>query len=198
MTRRQYPAKKAKKINSKDPLERMSKDVIKKNRLNVAPTKDDLDSQPLTRKWIAIQEKAKEAKEASKRTRSGKKRAKNKFYELTAKMGFKKRPWENEAMLTRRVIREKNKELDEELMKVSIGTAGRSRKEIEADIKVLDEKERQKKLLKVAAAEKRRKLNEKEERFRQSQLAKYADENLENPGPANQERFDDLESADEY
>lgn len=43
-------------------------------------------------------------------------------------------------------------------------------------MKELDEKERRKKLLKVATAEKRRKLKEKEERFRQSQLAKHADD----------------------
>lgn len=56
-----------------------------------------------------------------------------------------------------------------------MGTAGRDRKEIESDFKKLDEQERRKKLLKVAANEKRKKLREKEERFRQSQLARQID-----------------------
>jgi hypothetical protein len=115
---------------------------------------------------------------------------------MTAKMGFQKRPWENDLMLANRVMRDKNRALDDELIKVinfvycfnspifkvKHGTAGRDVKEIEADIKELDEQERRKKLLKIAANEKRRKLKEKEERFRQSQLAKHADDSDGNDG----------------
>lgn len=38
--------------------------------------------------------------------------------ELTARMGFKKRPWEDDAMLANRAIRHNNMAIDEELMKV--------------------------------------------------------------------------------
>lgn len=37
--------------------------------------------------------------------------------ELTAKMGFKKRPWENQTMLKNRVLRSNEQELDDELIK---------------------------------------------------------------------------------
>jgi hypothetical protein len=95
------------------------------------------------------------------------------FLELTAQMGFKKRPWENDAMLKNRVIRANEQAIDDEIMKVQTGTAGRDIKELEEDFKKLDDMERRKRLLKVAQAEKRRKLREKEERFRQSQLVKH-------------------------
>ncbi|KAI6171281.1 hypothetical protein M3Y97_01053600 [Aphelenchoides bicaudatus] len=192
---RRYPVKKPNKAKVKNPLERMGGKVITKKDLNRVPNKDEMDSQPLPRRWIEVQETAKAAKEAPKRTRTGKKRAKNKFFEMTAKMGFQKRPWEDEEMLANRIARAKNRALDDELIKVQAGTAGRDPKEIEADIKKLDEKERQKKLLKVAAAEKRRKLREKEERFQQSRLAKHADSDEEDVSSVDEK---ELDSGDEF
>lgn len=38
---------------------------------------------------------------------------------MTAKMGFQKRPWENDVMLANRVMRAKNRALDDELIRVS-------------------------------------------------------------------------------
>lgn len=95
------------------------------------PKKNELDDQKVPRKWREIQETSK-ILESKQRTRSGKKRAKNKFFgkvfafeaclfyisEMTAKMGFQKRPWENEAMLANRIIRSKNKSIDDEMIKV--------------------------------------------------------------------------------
>jgi len=74
-------------------------------------------------------------------------------------------------------MRSKNRAIDDEMIKVQIGTAGRSHKELDADMKLLDDQERREKMLKVSANEKRRKLKEKEQRFRQSQLARNSDYN---------------------
>lgn len=56
------------------------------------------------------------------------------------------------------------------------GKAGRDIKELEKDFKKLDDMERKKRLLKVAKAEQRRKLQEKEERYRQSHIMEVDNE----------------------
>ncbi|KAI6237112.1 hypothetical protein M3Y95_00230700 [Aphelenchoides besseyi] len=165
---RRYPVKKKQKIKAgdEDPL-RASKPKAK-SQFNAPPVNED--EQVVPRRLKEIQ-KAAETAASQLRRKSSKKGPKSSFYALTAKSGFKQRPWEDVDMLANRVIHSKNKEMNEEMLKAKMGLAGRDPKELDADFRMLDEKERQKKALKVAKAEKRRKLREKEERFKAERAA---------------------------
>ncbi|KAI6186535.1 hypothetical protein M3Y98_00143200 [Aphelenchoides besseyi] len=203
---RRYPVKKKQKIKAgdEDPL-RASKPKAK-SQFNAPPANED--EQVVPRRLKEIQ-KAAEAAASQSRRKSSKKGPKSSFYALTAKSGFKQRPWEDVDMLANRVLQSKNKEMNEEMLKVSFFllisiTSFLFRRKwvllvviqrnwmptFECWMKRNDRK----KALKIARAEKRRKMREKEERFiaeRAAQGNQEADSNDE------EQPMDDEDSSDE-
>ncbi|CAD5219080.1 unnamed protein product [Bursaphelenchus okinawaensis] len=134
MRHRRYPVKKTTKIKASDPLSKgkgggKKVDLKKKNR---PPTLDEIDHQMVPRRLKEIEE-AKNNELNGEGKKKKKKRNKNKFLELTAKMGFQQRPWEDNQQLMKRIMRTKNKALDDEMIKVKAGTAGRDVKELEKE-----------------------------------------------------------------
>ncbi|KAI6221292.1 hypothetical protein M3Y99_01565800 [Aphelenchoides fujianensis] len=193
---RRYPTKKKQKIKAGDPDQRASRPTTK-GRTN-APPKDE-DDQVVPRRLKEIRE-AQEAAANQPHRRPSKKQTKNKFFAMTAKMGYKPRPWENEEMLAHRVLQSKNGPLKDELVKARFGLAGRDTKEIDADFQLLDEKEKRKRALKIALREKRLKQKEKEANFRSNRGPKEApafDEEDEEEEDDRGEFVDDEEVAEE-
>ncbi|KAI6216189.1 hypothetical protein M3Y99_01835300 [Aphelenchoides fujianensis] len=193
---RRYPTKKKQKIKAGDPDQRASRPTTK-GRAN-APPKDE-DDQLVPRRLKEIRE-AQEAAANQPQRRPSKKQTKNKFFAMTAKMGYKPRPWENEEMLAHRVLQSKNGPLKDELVKARFGLAGRDTKEIDADFQLLDEKEKRKRALKIALREKRLKQKEKEANFRSNRGSKEApvfDEEDDEEEDDRGEFVDDEEVAEE-
>ncbi|CAD5226640.1 unnamed protein product [Bursaphelenchus xylophilus] len=175
MRHRRYPVKKNTKIKASDPMTKgKGPGKVDLRRKNRPPTLDEIDEQMIPRRLKDLEQAKQALKDGIDIKRKRNKRNKNKFLELTSRMGFHQRPWEDQEQLTKRIMRTKNKALDDEMMKVKAGKAGRDAKELDEEFRQLDETAKRKKLAKIALREKKLKLKEKEEKFKQSKVRKMA------------------------
>jgi len=135
-------------------------------RLNQEPSNSSMDDdQPLTRKLRELKKLVQEAKIKTPVIKRNK-TPRNRFFDEASKLGYLQRPWEDEEKLLFRISKDTATAVGGELLKAKFGAAGRSISEIAEDYKLLDEKERLKKMQKMAYREKLKRLREKEKAFK--------------------------------
>uniref|UniRef100_A0A915EFF4 Uncharacterized protein n=1 Tax=Ditylenchus dipsaci TaxID=166011 RepID=A0A915EFF4_9BILA len=142
----------------------------KTKRQNLDPSSSQLGNQPVSRKAKELSWLTKKVDELQKVKRKPK--CKNRFLEETSKLGYNQKPWESAENLLGRINRDQWNLVDEQLVKARFGAAGRDIKEIVEDYKEVDEKEKRRKLEKIARREKLKKLREKEKEFKEKQSRK--------------------------
>uniref|UniRef100_A0A914GWJ7 Uncharacterized protein n=1 Tax=Globodera rostochiensis TaxID=31243 RepID=A0A914GWJ7_GLORO len=136
-------------------------------KMNKTPPASMVDDQPVTWKVRKLRQLAEEAAQQQNTTRKRNKKTKNRLLEETLKLGYCHRPWESATALVFRIQRDQDKALNDELLKARFGKAGRDVKEIAEEYKMMDEKAKQRKLLKLARKEKQMKELQKDKTFRE-------------------------------
>uniref|UniRef100_A0A0N4ZFR5 Uncharacterized protein n=1 Tax=Parastrongyloides trichosuri TaxID=131310 RepID=A0A0N4ZFR5_PARTI len=155
------------------------------NKINKPISETELDVQKVPRsirEILKAKEKIKEQKEMMKQNKD--KKVISKITEVTEKLGFKKKRYEDDSQLIRRVVIETNQAVEEQAILAKYGLAGRSQKELDKDMKEYKEKQQKKKETKKMLHERRianikakeeKELKEKEAAKERRRRAKFGD-----------------------
>ncbi|CAI4231927.1 unnamed protein product [Auanema sp. JU1783] len=177
MRHKKIPTANRKKLKQVDPFNKKGA-AIRKEALKKFNHEPKSDEQPLTRAELELEEARKSVFD---KTTKSKKKESNRMLEEAKKAGLVKGRFEGMQQFMIRVLRTLSSDIQEHGVKVKQGTAAKSQKELEADMKILEDKEKKQKEQKkrevqnkIEAARKERKRKEeialeKEELKRQRQ-----------------------------
>ncbi|CEF67720.1 Hypothetical protein SRAE_2000238100 [Strongyloides ratti] len=144
------------KIRAGDPFNvaaRQSK-LININKINKPINEEELDVQKPPRSFKMMQAAKEKMKEIESKKQKNKKTV-SKVTEISGKLGFVKKHYEDDSQLVRRVANKINSDVMEQTILAKYGLAGRNQKELDKDLLELEAEKKRKKEAKKILHERR-------------------------------------------